>query len=498
MPPAQMCADDPEEPAVGSTETNIASQEAKISMAVSQESSETEMEVDSTTQASAESLGSGQSLSETSQPMDTSEAVPSEVKNSSKDHSEISNMQLAPIVSSTVGTVPQPETPSTSVLFNQQSSSENSELAVSNIQTLTSVLTTNSSVTSAVVSNTTLAKPDLSNTETVSTTTTSTTFMCATEEKTSEPAVMDTSDPLATLASAAISSASNMTQQGDIPVKQESSKDEVSATSSMPTESLSAPVVKPEPSENKTDPPVSELTPKVAVKRDNQWYDVGIFKGNSSQVTHFYLPSEQSERKEDDIDVVSITNHSMLKKQELLPGTAYKFRVAAINACGRGPWSEVSAFKTCLPGFPGAPSAIKISKGVDGAHLSWEAPQNTSGEITEYSVYLAVRSATTGGQGDGTKTTVTSNPSQLAFVRVYCGPKATCTVNNNSLASAHVDTTMKPAIIFRIAARNEKGYGPATQVRWLQDGAPAAARNSVPVKRPAGSLEGTSKKVKND
>lgn len=28
--------------------------------------------------------------------------------------------------------------------------------------------------------------------------------------------------------------------------------------------------------------------------------------------------------------------------------------------------------------------------------------------------------------------------------------------------------TSKPAIIFRIAARNDKGYGPATQVRWLQ------------------------------
>uniref|UniRef100_A0A3Q2UKW9 Host cell factor Kelch-repeats domain-containing protein n=1 Tax=Fundulus heteroclitus TaxID=8078 RepID=A0A3Q2UKW9_FUNHE len=33
-----------------------------------------------------------------------------------------------------------------------------------------------------------------------------------------------------------------------------------------------------------------------------------------------------------------------------------------INICGRGAFSEVSAFKTCLPGFPGAPCAIKISK----------------------------------------------------------------------------------------------------------------------------------------
>ncbi len=70
------------------------------------------------------------------------------------------------------------------------------------------------------------------------------------------------------------------------------------------------------------------------------------------------------------------------------PGTAYKFRVAGINACGRGPWSEVSAFKTCLPGFPGAPSAIKISKSGDGAHLSWEPPSTSTGDIIEYSVYL--------------------------------------------------------------------------------------------------------------
>jgi host cell factor len=53
----------------------------------------------------------------------------------------------------------------------------------------------------------------------------------------------------------------------------------------------------------------------------------------------------------------------------------------------------VSAFKTCLPGFPGAPSAIKIAKSPDGAHLSWEPPSSVQGEILEYSVYLAVRNS---------------------------------------------------------------------------------------------------------
>ena len=50
----------------------------------------------------------------------------------------------------------------------------------------------------------------------------------------------------------------------------------------------------------------------------------------------------------------------------------------------------------------------------------------------------------------------------------FCGSQAQCIVANANLAGAHIDTTTKPAIIFRIAARNEKGYGPATQVRWLQ------------------------------
>ncbi|KAM7309285.1 host cell factor 1 isoform X4 [Ixodes scapularis] len=250
-----------------------------------------------------------------------------------------------------------------------------------------------------------------------------------------------------------------------------------------------------------TKPAIQEAVAKPSpAKRDGMWFDVGIFKETSCLVSHFYLPSEQTERKDDDVDVVSVPDHSMLQKQELLPGTAYKFRVAAINACGRGPWSEVSAFKTCLPGYPGAPSAIKISKGPDGAHLSWEAPQGNPGDVTEYSVYLAVRSATT-GDGAGSAKTVTSNPSQLAFVRVYCGPQAACTVPSASLASAHVDMTSKPAIIFRIAARNDKGYGPATQVRWLQDGmTPAGGRGGAgATKRPTSEGKGAAaKKAKNE
>lgn len=105
-------------------------------------------------------------------------------------------------------------------------------------------------------------------------------------------------------------------------------------------------------------------------------------------------------------------------------------------------------------------SVFCFIQSTEGTHLSWDPPQNTAGTILEYSVYLAVRNEA--------KPSAPTTPAQLAFVRVYCGPSPQCVVPNSSLVSAHIDYTTKPAIIFRIAARNEKGYGPATQVRWLQ------------------------------
>uniref|UniRef100_UPI00398EE20B host cell factor 1-like isoform X2 n=1 Tax=Pristiophorus japonicus TaxID=55135 RepID=UPI00398EE20B len=219
-----------------------------------------------------------------------------------------------------------------------------------------------------------------------------------------------------------------------------------------------------------------KVTPK---KEGNPWYDVGIIKGTSTVVTHYHLPPEGSHGEDAS---VNIPDYSMLKKQELLPGTAYKFRVAGINACGRGPFSEICAFKTCLPGFPGAPSAIKITKSVDGAHLTWEPPATTAGNILEYSVYLAVRSIQVTESKSG-------SPAQLAFMRVYCGAKPSCVVSSSQLANAHIDCTTKPAIIFRIAARNEKGYGPATQVRWLQDAGAQGTKGTV--KRPTASPDNT-------
>ena len=54
------------------------------------------------------------------------------------------------------------------------------------------------------------------------------------------------------------------------------------------------------------------------------------------------------------------------------------------------------------------------------------------------------------------------------FIRVYLGHQPNCVVAHKQLAQAATNTesSTKPAVIFRIAAKNKKGYGPATQALY--------------------------------
>lgn len=107
---------------------------------------------------------------------------------------------------------------------------------------------------------------------------------------------------------------------------------------------------------------------------------------------------------------------------------------------------------------------FSFSQANDSVQITWEPPTTPSGRILEYSMYMAVRKS---------RSTTSERPGQMAFIRIYRGTKMSCSVSSTHLDNAHIDysASNRPAVVFRIAAKNEQGYGPATQIRWIQGGA---------------------------
>lgn len=247
-----------------------------------------------------------------------------------------------------------------------------------------------------------------------------------------------------------------------------------------------------------------EKKPKLEPKPEkNVWYYAGIVTNNIGLVSNIWVPRDNTEvidekvslyfkhiytrtdythpikqletnKGQNFLQMIDTNNppkfqEGNYEKLDLESGTPYKLRICGVNACGLGPWSDVAVFKTCVPGYPAAPAAIKIVKSEGGgASVTWQAPQG-SAEILEYQVYLAVKARAQNASSNA-----------LAFIRVYAGPQNSCTIPSSQLSQALIDTKQKPAIIFRIAARNSKGHGPATQVRWLQDATTTTPTTTTP------------------
>ncbi|CAL8109053.1 unnamed protein product [Orchesella dallaii] len=219
----------------------------------------------------------------------------------------------------------------------------------------------------------------------------------------------------------------------------------------------------------------TQSAPNTLHPPQENWMDVVHTTGTKHEVRFHYQTNEGVLKYAADSPVWNLPEFAS-KRLELIPSQVYKFRVAAVNAQGRGPWSEATAYRNPAPGLPGPPNQVKVSKIEEGAKLSWEDPQIQCGRIIEYSVYLSVHPGPIEG-------------SQMSFQRVYSGSVKECIVSNANLKNAFVDTAAagKPAVIFRIAARNDKAYGPATQVRWLQESVsgifsprPVSKRGDVP------------------
>lgn len=207
----------------------------------------------------------------------------------------------------------------------------------------------------------------------------------------------------------------------------------------------------------------------------NTWYNVGTFNSNSCAISQFLVPSDEeclaSFNPDGELTSTTILNYDNFDRVSLEPGATYKIRVCGINIRGRGPWSDFSSFKTSQLGFPPAPAGVKINKTTTGVHLSWTIPGAFSpSDVSEFAVYLGVHNQSQ------------ENANIQSFLLVYQAAPMQCFISNETLAQAWVNPFPKPAILFRIAAKNPKGFGPATQVRWLQETGkrPLVAKSETP------------------
>ncbi|HWB68336.1 MAG TPA: fibronectin type III domain-containing protein, partial [Mycobacteriales bacterium] len=120
----------------------------------------------------------------------------------------------------------------------------------------------------------------------------------------------------------------------------------------------------------------------------------------------------------------------------LVAGTAYVFRVAAVNAAGTGPFSAASAPVTPTAVAPGAPTGVTATAGDGQATVSWTPPSNNGGSaVTGYDVQYS--------SDGGSNWTSASN----AF---HTSTATTQTVTGLANGTSYV---------FRVAALNAAGTG---------------------------------------
>ncbi len=115
----------------------------------------------------------------------------------------------------------------------------------------------------------------------------------------------------------------------------------------------------------------------------------------------------------------------------LTNGRGYRFRVQAVNAAGRSPWSGFSNTVTPVD-KPGAPSVSPPSPRDDGAHMYWSTPPTNGAPITGY------------------------------LIKVYQGTRGIKSVTvpgyvkNTLVAGLRAGTSYS----FTVTAKNSAGYGP--------------------------------------
>lgn len=129
----------------------------------------------------------------------------------------------------------------------------------------------------------------------------------------------------------------------------------------------------------------------------------------------------------------------------LTNGTAYTFKVAAVNVMGTGAQSAASASTTPF-GVPGAPTGVSAVPGNQSLYLTWAAPASNGGSaITGYTVTRFANGVSQGTTSAGTNTNLTVN--SLVNGTTYTFTVTATNARGTSAASV-ASTGVKPLALF--------------------------------------------------
>lgn len=143
-----------------------------------------------------------------------------------------------------------------------------------------------------------------------------------------------------------------------------------------------------------------------------------------------------------------------MPKIALKNNSIYAFRIYGLNACGVGEVGKIAAYRTMPEGLPTPPKNCKFIRTATGLRLAWN-PQPMEEKVSEYRVHIAEN------QGSN-------------FIQVYEGKQPTCEVSNeyinNTSHHMYIKNDPNRYFFFRIAAKNDKGFGPFANIKVIIEG----------------------------
>ena len=149
----------------------------------------------------------------------------------------------------------------------------------------------------------------------------------------------------------------------------------------------------------------------------------------------------------------------------LTNGTAYGFRVAAVNSAGTGLFSAASASVT--PGnVPGLPTGVSGRAGDGRVQVSWTAPaSNGSTAITDYVIQFSTNSGTSWTTfSDGTSTATTAMVTGLTNGTSYTFRVSAVNAVGTSAAAATASASIPRPNVFVVGAEIGAGSQPMVQL----------------------------------